>query len=157
MTPNEFCGCVGSADVLLGMHDDDVELREEQQRECHGSGERVGEAHDEGLVRGSHVQDEEGDPDDDGAVHCEADELGFIEVFRKVPCLEGVKCTKRNQEKVPEEGHQERLRLGVTLQNQLSWKSVLGIRGIWPVTHQTDAYDNTLHCDQDPRDHNLKR
>jgi len=31
---------------------------------------------------GAEVEDDEGDPDDAGGVHSEADELGFVEVLR---------------------------------------------------------------------------
>jgi len=52
---------------------------------------------------GAEVQDDEGDPDDAGGVHGEADELGLVEVLRQIARLERVQRAHGDQQQVETE------------------------------------------------------
>lgn len=80
--------------VLLGLEQDNVYLGGKQTAQDHETTQANGDAHRSCLhsvVTGCHVKyREERQPDDAGGIHGEAYELGFIEVFRTLPCFEGI-------------------------------------------------------------------
>jgi len=59
------------------------------------------------VVTGSDVEDGlEGQPDDAGGVHGEADELGLVEVLWTFPGLEGIEGAEDDEDAVVGERHQ---------------------------------------------------
>lgn len=65
------------------------------------------------VVGGAEVDGDEGEPDDAGRVHGEADVLGLVEVFRDLARLECVQRAEGDEQEVEEQRRHERLgRLG---------------------------------------------
>jgi len=52
------------------------------------------------------MENDEGDPDDAGSVHSEADELGFVEVLGQVARLERVQRAHGDEQQVEPERHE---------------------------------------------------
>lgn len=59
------------------------------------------------VVVGAEVDRHEGEPDDAGGVHGEANVLGLVEVLRDLAGLERVQGAHQYQEHVVDEGHHQ--------------------------------------------------
>ena len=89
--------------VLLGLEYHDVTLGEEEEDKGHNGTEGDGETHGEYLHLGAKVNWDEGDPNDEGSVHGEADEFSLVEVLRHVSRLNRVDGAHYDEEKVEAE------------------------------------------------------
>lgn len=89
-----------SSVVLLRPQQDYVQLGREQEHPHHCSTQSHAHAHRGYLQVAPEVDRNERYPDDAVGVHGEADELGLVEVFRDVPCFNGVQGTEKHQAKV---------------------------------------------------------
>ena len=59
------------------------------------------------IVLGAEKDGDEGEPDDAGAVHCEADVLGLVEVLGDLARLEGVPRAQEYEDHVVSEAEQD--------------------------------------------------
>jgi len=52
------------------------------------------------------MKNDEGDPDDAGCVHCETNELGFVEILGQIARLERVQRAHGDQQQIEPERHE---------------------------------------------------
>ena len=110
----------------------------------------------EGVER-AEVDRDEGQPDDAGGVHGEADELALVKVLRDLPGLDGVHGADDDEEDVVDEGDEEGEVLAGTLEDDDGLAVVWCVEARAGRLHQKpDGGEQHLDDDQDARHHDLR-
>lgn len=104
---------------------------------------------------------DEGQPDYASGVHCEANGLGFIEVFWYIPCLDGVDGAGHHQKDAVAQWADYLQVCDVTLQHATGQHRVDGFLliivddGVWRVHSEPHQHAQQLHADQTGSDGDL--
>ena len=108
------------------------------------------------LIIAPKINPDEGEPDDAGCVHCEADKLGFVEVLGNVASFDGVERAHGDEESNEAERNGDTSRCDAADEADAVAREVDQLRIGW-FEDEHDGDDGAFDPDDDESDDELRR